>query len=352
MKALVLSGGKGIRLRPLTHTIAKQLIPVANRPLVHYVIDSIAEAGIKDIGVIVAPETGPEVMRAVGDGALWGVKITYIRQETPSGIAHAVKTARDFLSDSPFVLYLGDNLIGSGIKAFIEEFEAERSDALILLKPVSDPRRFGVAEVDGEGRLARLTEKPENPPSNLALVGIYFFSPEIHGAIEKIMPSKRGELEITDAIEELISSGGRVRSLRLESWWLDAGKKDDMLEANRVVLDAMPATVMKGRADAESRIAGPALIEEGALIERSTVIGPAAIGKRAVIRDSTVGPHTSIGDDCLIERSSVESSVILEGSKVTGIEGLRESLIGKKSVICRDGSPIRLHIGDDSDVRL
>ncbi|MEQ9620304.1 MAG: glucose-1-phosphate thymidylyltransferase [Deltaproteobacteria bacterium] len=355
MKALVLSGGRGTRLRPLTHTIAKQLIPVANRPIIHYVIDSISTTGIKDIGVIIAPETGAEVRETVGDGSFWGVKITYILQDAPSGLAHAVKTAQDFLADSPFVMYLGDNLIGSGITSFIEEFTREHSDAIILLKPVAEPQRFGVAEVNDKGEVVKLVEKAKEPPSNLALVGVYVFSPEIHRAIEKIKPSWRGELEITDAIQELIASGKAVSSHILESWWLDTGKKDDMLEANRVVLDEMIHTHMKGNVDAGSNVIGRVHIEEDSRIENSTVRGPTIIGKNTTIRDSFVGPYTSIGNDCLIQKTSVEFSVILDGSEVSGIERLEESLIGKNSTIHKDLSPhkaLRLHIGDDSEVGL
>lgn len=355
MKALVLSGGKGTRLRPLTHTIAKQLIPVANRPIIHYVVDSIANAGIKDIGVIIAPETGDEVRETVGNGSLWDVDVTYILQDRPAGLAHAVKTAAGFLGDSPFVMYLGDNLIGTGIKDFLEEFHREHADAVILLKPVKDPQRFGVAEINEKGEIIRLMEKPKAPPSNLALVGVYLFSPEIHNAIERIEPSWRGELEITDAIQELIAGGKRVRSHILDSWWLDTGKKDDMLEANRVVLDEMIHTSIKGRVDPGSKVMGRVYIGEGAYIENSQVRGPAVLGKNTVVRNSFVGPYTSIGNDCLIEDTSVEFSVILDGSEVKGIERLEESLVGKKSKIRKDDFPhkaLRLHIGDDSEIRL
>lgn len=355
MKALVLSGGKGTRLRPLTHTTAKQLIPVANKPIIHYVINSINKAGIKDIGIIIAPETGAEVREALGDGSSWGAKVTYILQDTPSGLAHAVKTARNFLGDSPFVMYLGDNLIGSGITGFIDEFIREQPDAIILLKQVAEPQRFGIAEVNDKGEVTRLIEKAKVPPSNLALVGVYVFSPEIHRAIEKIKPSWRGELEITDAIQELIKSGRTVNSHMLESWWLDTGKKDDMLEANRVVLDEMIHTHVKGKIDEGSNIMGRVHIEEGSFIENSTVRGPIIVGKNTVIKDSFIGPYTSIGNDCLIQRASVEFSVILDGSEISDIQRIEESLVGKNSTIRKDLSPhkaLRLHVGDDTEVKI
>jgi glucose-1-phosphate thymidylyltransferase len=276
-------------------------------------------------------------------------------QDTPSGLAHAVKTASGFLGDSPFVMYLGDNLVGVGIEGFVEEFERERPDALVLLKAVEDPQRFGVAEVNGNGEIINLLEKPEKPPSNLALVGVYLFSPEVHRAIEAVKPSWRGELEITDALQVLIRGGSKVASHILDSWWLDTGKKDDMLEANRVVLDEMIETAMKGAVDASSKVTGRVYADEGSSIENSTVRGPAVIGRNAVVRNSFVGPYTSIGNDCVVEDTSVEFSVILDSSLISGVERLEESLVGRKSTIRRERSPhkaLRLHVGDDSEVRL
>lgn len=355
MKALVLSGGKGTRLRPLTHTTAKQLIPVANKPIIHYVIDSIVKAGIKDIGVIIAPETGQDVMAVIGDGSRWGVQVTFIMQDAPLGLAHAVKTGQGFLGDSPFVMYLGDNLIGMDIGQFLREFEAEHTEAVILLKAVAEPQRFGVAEVNAQGEVIRLIEKPKDPPSNLALVGVYVFSSEIHNAIARIKPSARGELEITDAIQDLITNGMKVKSHILDSWWLDTGKKDDMLEANRVVLDEMVHMNLKGKITSNTKILGRVSIGAGSLIENSEIRGPVVIGEGTVIRDTFVGPYTSIGNDCLLERTSVEYSVVLDGSKIMDIERLEESLVGKKSTISKGkGShkALSVHIGDDSEVRL
>lgn len=355
MKALILSGGKGTRLRPLTHTTAKQLIPVANKPIIHYVVDSIVDAGITDIGVIIAPETGADVKATIGDGSHWGAKVTYILQSEPAGLAHAVKTAREFLADSPFVMYLGDNLIGMKIAKFIEEFNSNKSDAVILLKEVADPQRFGVADVREDGRIMRLIEKPKDPPSNLALVGVYVFSPEIHVSIDNIKPSWRGELEITDAIQNLIERKKEVRSHILDSWWLDTGKKDDMLEANRVVLDEMVHSANKGKVDAASSVVGRVSIDTGAVIENSKVLGPVVIGRDAVIRNSFVGPYTTIGNNCSVIDTSIQFSVLLDDAKVTGIHRLEESLVGRKSTIMKDDNyhdALRVHIGDDSEVKL
>lgn len=355
MKAIILSGGKGTRLRPLTYSGAKQLVPVANKPILFYCIDNIVQAGIRDIGIIISPETGREIRSAVGDGSRWGISIEYIVQDVPGGLAHAIKTARPFLADSSFVMYLGDNLIGSGIEKFVTEFRSNNPEALILLKAVENPKQFGVAEVTNEGKVVRLVEKPEHPPSNLALVGIYLFSPKIHEAIERIRPSERGELEITDAIQELIEMGHKVQSFILDMWWLDTGKKDDMLTANVIVLDEWLKENIAATVDAKTNILGRVSIGKGTVVKESRIRGPVAIGENTVIENSFIGPYTSIGNNVRISGASVEHSVIMDGSEVVEIERLEESLIGRHVRIFRNNKThkaLRLMIGDDSVVEV
>lgn len=354
MKALVLSGGKGTRLRPLTFTIAKQLIPVANKPILGYVLDQVAEAGIKDVGVIIAPDTGCYVKEYVKDGSAWGFKVTYIVQE-PLGLAHAVKTARSFLGSDDFIMCLGDNLQGKGITTLIDRFEREDLDALILLKEVDDPTRFGIAVLDEYGKIKRLVEKPKEPPSNLAIVGTYLFSSKIHEAVDRIKPSWRGELEITDAIQEMINMGFRVEGEILDSWWLDTGKKDDVLVANAKVLDEyLKNSEVKGKI-INSTLEGRVRIEENALIKDSIVRGPSVIGKNAVIENSFIGPYTSIGDNCRILNSDIEYCVIMENAMVENIDRLEESLIGKNAKVVKNyrrRKTIRLNVGDYSEVEV
>ncbi len=354
MKALILSGGKGTRLRPLTYSGAKQLVPVANRPILFYCIDNVIHAGIKDIGIIISPETGDEIKESVGDGKRWNAKITYILQDAPAGLAHAVKTADRFLKKSPFVMYLGDNLIGRDIKKFVEDFSRRKSDALILLKEVENPKQFGVAEVTKNGHIVRLVEKPDDPPSNLALVGVYIFSPQIHSAIARISPSKRGELEITDAIQELIFMGKKVRSFVLDDWWLDTGKKDDLLTANAIVLDEWGKKDVAGTIDKESNILGRVKVDKTSLIKGSTIRGPVVIGEHTVIENSFIGPHTSIGDNVRIMNSCIEHSVIMSGSEVLNIERMEESLIGRRVRVVRNDRHrvLRLMLGDDSSMEV
>jgi glucose-1-phosphate thymidylyltransferase len=352
---LILAGGKGTRLKPITHTIPKQLLPVANKPIMFYVLDQIREAGITEIGIIISPETSAYIREAVGDGSRWDSQITYIPQAEPGGLAHAVKTAQPFLGDATFLMFLGDNLIEGGVKSFVQEFGSHSPDAMVLLKEVPDPRLFGVAELNGEGEVIHLVEKPKEPKTNLALVGIYLFTPLIHKAIAKIKPSWRGELEITDAIQKLLDMGKKVRSHILTGWWLDTGKKDDLLEANRVVLDSLLKRDVKGEIDAKSKIVGRVEIKEGAKVENSTIRGPVSIAEECQIRNSFIGPFTSIGAGTVIEDSSVGHSVILENSRIYRIERLEDSLIGTRVELKRADerfNAVKIFVGCDSSLEL
>lgn len=354
MKALVLCGGKGVRLKPLTNTLAKHLVPVANKPILFYVMDQIAASGVNDIGVIISPETGESIKNAIGDGSRWQVRVTYILQPEPLGLAHAVKTAQRFLGDSSFLMFLGDNLIEEDLREFVDEFHEHAPEALILLKEVATPHLFGVAELDASGRVVRLVEKPKEPRSNLALVGVYFFTPEIHRAIDEIKPSWRGELEITDAIQRLFDRGKVVRSHILKGWWLDTGNKDDLLEANRVVLDQFVQRDVQGDVDVQSRITGRVAIEKETTIVESDIRGPVTIGSGCRIEHSFIGPFTSIASGTIMELSRIDNCVILENCLISGIEHLEDSVVGRNSEVKRQGGSniIRLFIGDDTKVEL
>jgi glucose-1-phosphate thymidylyltransferase len=351
LKGLILSGGRGTRLRPITHTSAKQLVPVANRPVLFYGIQAMAEAGIDEVGIIIAPETGDEIRAAAGDGSQFGVRITYIVQDEPAGLAHAVLTAEPFLRDDPFVMYLGDNLLQGGIADLVEAFATNEPDALILLTPVADPEHYGVAELH-DGRVVALAEKPPQPKTNLALVGVYMFTPSIHEAARAIEPSARGELEITDAIQHLVDSGRRVEPHVVRGWWKDTGRLDDMLEANRLVLDTIDTRVDGELVD--SKVDGRVVVEAGARLERCTVRGPAVIGAGAHLKDCYVGPYTAVGEGCRIERAEVEHSILLADSSVVGLDGRMESsLLGRNVRIGRgDGQPraYRFMVGDNSEI--
>ncbi|MEB3182523.1 MAG: glucose-1-phosphate thymidylyltransferase, partial [Nostocaceae cyanobacterium] len=348
---------KGTRLRPLTYTGAKQLVPVANKPILWYGIEEMVAAGITDIGIIISPETGPEVQAKTGSGDRFGVNITYIVQDQPAGLAHAVKVARPFLEDSPFVMYLGDNLIQQGdLSHFLKQFTTQQPEALILLRQVSNPSAFGVAKVDETGQVLQLIEKPKIPPSNLALVGVYFFSPVIHDAIACIQPSARGELEITDAIQYLIDQHKRVKSCQLEGWWLDTGKKDDLLEANRIILDTYLTANILGEVDSSSQVIGRVEIGARSKVINCTIRGPVVIGNDCYLENCFIGPYSSIADKVTLMEADLEHSVVLQGAKIAGIhQRIIDSVIGQRAQLIiapRRPKALRFMIGDDCQIEL
>jgi glucose-1-phosphate thymidylyltransferase len=370
MKGLILAGGSGTRLRPITHTSAKQLVPIANKPILFYGIEDMAAAGITEIGIVVAEgDTGVEIQEAVGDGSAFGVSVTYLVQDAPRGLAHGVVIAEDFLGDDDFVMYLGDNMLEQGLAEFVERFEADRAEAAtpqlgeenqpgpsaqILLAKVADPRQFGVAAVTPEGEVVELVEKPADPPSDLALVGVYLFDRTIHTAVRAIKPSARNELEITEAIQWLIDQGLRVRHEVLVGWWIDTGKKDPLLDCNRLILEKLEPRI-DGQVDAESRVEGRVVVEAGATVERSHVRGPVIIGAGTRVADSYIGPFTSIASDCDIVESEVEHSVVLERSRIVGIGRVSDSLVGRDVEVVR--APVRpaatrLMLGDHCRVEI
>ena len=353
LRGLILSGGAGTRLRPITHTSAKQLVPVANKPVLFYGIEALVAAGIEEIGIIIAPETGDEIRTAVGDGSAFGARVTYVPQAEPKGLAHALLTAEDFLEDGPFVMYLGDNLLRDGITDLVDRFRGSEPDALILLTKVPDPEHYGVAELDGE-RIVRLVEKPKDPPSQMALVGVYMFGPPIFDAAKRIEPSWRDELEITDAIQMLIDDGSRVESHTVSGWWKDTGQLADMLEANRLVLEDIERKIEGDLTD--TKVEGRVVVRPGAVLERSTVRGPAIIGEGTVIRDAYVGPYTSIDRGVVVERCEVEHSILLEGASISDLDARMEaSLLGRNVKIARgDGLPktLRMIVGDNSEIEI
>ncbi|MCC6905557.1 MAG: glucose-1-phosphate thymidylyltransferase [Anaerolineae bacterium] len=350
MKGLILSGGKGTRLYPLTYTRAKQLIPVANKPVLVRVIEMIRDAAITDIGIVIG-DTGPEIREAVGDGSQWGVNVTYIPQDAPLGLAHAVRISRDFLGDDRFVMFLGDNVIEGGISGLIRQFASSDWNSQIVLKEVEEPQHFGVAELDASGQIRQLIEKPKDPPSNLALVGIYMFDHHVFEAVNAIRPSWRGELEITDAIQWLVTKGYRVFPYVHKGWWIDTGKPTDMLEANAHVLEELTPYVA-GAVDADSIVDSRVTVEEGAQIINSTVRGPAIIGRNTVVRDSFIGPFTSVYHNCVIENSEIERSIVLEDSRVMHIQTrIQDSLIGRHAAVEADPRKpraIKMNLGDHS----
>jgi glucose-1-phosphate thymidylyltransferase len=353
LKGLILSGGAGTRLRPITHTSAKQLVPVANKPVLFYGIEALVEAGISQIGMIIAPETGDEIREAAGDGASFGAEITYIEQAEPAGLAHALLTAEDYLGQSPFVMYLGDNLLRNGIVELVDEFRRSEPEALILLTRVPNPSAYGIAELDGE-QVTRLVEKPKEPRSDLALVGVYMFGPQIFPAARSIKPSSRGELEITDAIQALIDDRARVEPHLVRGWWKDTGRLEDMLEANRLVLEDLETQVDGELVDSD--VEGRVLVEEGASLKNTRVRGPAVIGRGAQLSDSYIGPYTSIGADVTVTGSEIEHSIVLAGSVIRDLPVRMEaSLLGKGVTLTRsEGRPktMRFLVGDSAEIAI
>ena len=356
MKALILAGGAGTRLRPITHTRAKQLVPVANKPILFYGIEAMVAAGITEIGVIVG-DTRAEVMSALGDGSSFGAAITYLPQDAPLGLAHCVLIAHDFLGDDDFVMYLGDNLLEQDLSAFVEAFvtaraEADPPAAQILLKQVPDPHRFGIATLDDDGNVLQLVEKPADPPSDLALVGVYLFTSRIHDAVAAIEPSPRGELEITDAIQWLVDAGERVRCELLTGWWIDTGKLTPLLEANRLLLERI-VTDIAGEVDERSSIDGRVVVGPGAKIVNSTIRGPVAIGADTIVDSSFIGPFSAVGARCTVRASEIEHSVIMDDSSVIDIARLEDSLIGSHAEVSRSRQrprALRLMVGDHCQI--
>jgi len=354
LKGVILHGGLGTRLRPLTFSGPKQLIPVANKPISQYALEDLVSYGIKDVAIVLGDIFPDLVKQHYGDGSRFGIKITYVEQGKPLGIAHAISLCKEFVGKDKFLVYLGDNMIQGGINKYAEKFEKNDYDAMILLKEVEDPRNFGVAHLDSYGNLIKLIEKPKEPPSNLAITGIYFLSPIIFEAIEKLKPSWRGELEITDALQMLIDWKKKVGYEILKGWWVDTGKKDDILYVNALILDERATREIKGYCF-NSKVEGRVEIGEGTRLVDSTVRGPCVIGKNCKIEGSHIGPYTSIGDNCSIKDSNIEYSVIMEGSKIEGIDRLEESLIGKFAKLKKlEGNrrALKLHIGDYSEIAL
>ncbi len=351
MKGLILSGGAGTRLRPITHTAAKQLVPVANKPVLFYGLEAMRSAGITEVGIVVG-DTHAEIEAAVGDGSRFGLAVTYLPQEAPLGLAHAVLISDAFLGDDPFVMYLGDNLLKEGIAPFVRAFDESRPDALILLQKVADPQSYGIAELDGDGHVARLVEKPAEPRSDLALVGVYLFTPAVFASVKAIAPSARGELEITDAIQHMVDRGLRVEPHVVTGWWKDTGRLEDMLEANRLVLSTLVADV---RGDLrETTIEGPVQVGDGTRLERCTVRGPVVIGAGCRLTDSFIGPYTALSDGVVVDHAELENSIVLENSRISHLGSrMTDSLIGRDCVIAHsEARPVayRFLVGDSCQI--
>ncbi|WP_185031617.1 glucose-1-phosphate thymidylyltransferase [Streptomyces candidus] len=352
MKGLILAGGLGSRLRPFSHSMPKQLIPIANRPVLVHVIESLRDLGVTDIGVIVAPRSG-EIEEALGDGAQFGVRLSYIPQAQPRGLAHCVMLARDFLGDDDFVMYLGDNMLTDGVRDIAEDFRTHRPAAQIVVHKVVDPSEFGVAEVDAEGRVLRLVEKPREPAGNLAVIGVYFFTAAVHAAVDAITPSARGELEITDALQWLVEHGADVRARTYEGFWRDTGRVEDVLECNSELLKGLQGAV-HGEVDADSELIGAVVVEAGARIVRSRVVGPVIVGAGSVVEDCSIGPCTTIGPRCRLRSSEMEHTIVLEAASVTGVGTVRGSVIGRQATVTSAVAPgwHRLLVGDHASVEV
>ncbi|NLU68540.1 glucose-1-phosphate thymidylyltransferase [Streptomyces sp. HNM0574] len=353
MKALVLSGGSGTRLRPFSYSMPKQLIPIANKPVLEHVLENIRDLGVTEIGVVVG-DRAQQISEVIGDGTRLGVRITYIPQEKPLGLAHCVALARPFLGEDDFVMYLGDNMLPDGITAVAEDFAAHRPEAQVVVHKVPDPRSFGVAELDTEGRVERLVEKPPQPKSDLALIGVYFFTPAVHEAVAAIEPSARGELEITDAIQWLVTHGRRVEASVYDGYWKDTGRAEDVLECNRRMLESL-RPCLAGEVDAHSRVHGTVVVEPGARVVRSTVEGPVVIGAGSLVEDSHIGPGTSVGRDCELRGTHVTDSIVLDGARISGVPGLHGSLIGRGAHVGATSAGTahhRLVVGDDTRIEV
>jgi glucose-1-phosphate thymidylyltransferase len=353
VKALVLSGGSAVRFRPISWSMPKQLVPVANKPVLEHVLGNITEIGVTDIGIVVG-DWAEEIAEVIGDGSRFGARITYLRQDRPRGLAHAVRLAHEFLGDDDFVLHLGDNVLQDGYADVAEEFRARRPASQIVVQKVTDPRAYGVAEVNPDGTVQRLVEKPRQPRSDLAVVGVYFFTAAIHEAVAAIEPSARGELEITDAIQWLLGKGADVRAREYEGFWKDAGQVDDALECNRRLLSELRPSVA-GEVDDASDLRGRVVIEAGARIVRSRVVGPAIIGAGSLVEDSQIGPNVAVGPGCVVRTTRLADSIVLDGASISGASGLRESLIGRSATIGRSGDGEvhhRLVVGDHARVEI
>lgn len=351
MRALVLAGGHGSRLRPLTYTSAKQLIPIAGEPILFHGLRSIAAAGITEVGIVVG-RTGEEVRAAVGDGSSWGLTVTYIEQPEPLGLAHAVMTASEFVHGQPFLMYLGDNVLIEGVRGFVEEFERVRPDAQIFLARVPEPERFGVAVLEGE-RVVRLVEKPREHLSDLALVGVYLFDDQIVDACRTLEPSWRGEYEITEAIQWLIDHGRNVRAHMVSGWWKDTGKPEDLLEANRLILSLLRGRI-DGEVDEATEVEGEVVVRAGAKVSTSRLVGPIVVGEGCIVESSTIGPNVSIEPDCLISASEIADSILMRGCRVADLEGLAGSILGRGAEVRHSGTVgvHRLVVGDHSRIEV